>query len=653
MEFVHRQVKELFAKSGQEILELYKDGIKAAGMKLKDFDQREVQSWKKSVPDLIYLLEQAGLGELTILLEYELPSTGLRVDAVLLGLDSQGRLISLLLELKQWGAILPDDVGPCAVQLVDDPNEIIRQHPAAQLSTYETVIKCYHSGMAQQGFIVKQASYLPNFVDKEELFSGRFELYRSKYEPCCFIHGEDSKFVEFLQRIFQPVRVGTKVQVFVDGQYSMNDVGLQAITKVLKGERFVALLDEQRKMAIRVQQEISKFKKLNQPEERLVICLTGTVGTGKTVLGLDLLRYFVKTYGSGHAHFTAIPQTLRLILNGEFSAAGGDPDLKMYFGSTYSVLKNKVHGDLIIVDELHRLTEIDTHLPRLINQFKIVVLLQDDWQRIKLSEQGTMKNIRRVLGKLSINPIELTLTTQQRARHSGTLLEQVLAFLGNKKAIEDQNIQTYDLRLYSRLADLEAALHTRAREGKRVRFVAPFCWDWLSGNEAITIQDGPNLFQKAWNPHKEKQFNWYKQYDVSAVDEVGCIYTVQGLEFEYTGLIFWDDLVYNPAESRWEVKPSTYCDKNLIDEIVTYYGFKRTPNRTVWHDNRQYTLDEVIAKFDTYQITRILFRNIYYVLMTRGMEGMYVWFKDDGTRQHFLNHFGQVVKQYSSPSIQS
>ncbi|RDI23072.1 hypothetical protein DFR72_111203 [Lentzea flaviverrucosa] len=46
----------------------------------------ERSSWEKSWPELLRALMQAGLGELRLFLEYELPGSGQRVDALLLGL---------------------------------------------------------------------------------------------------------------------------------------------------------------------------------------------------------------------------------------------------------------------------------------------------------------------------------------------------------------------------------------------------------------------------------------------------------------------------------------------------------------------------------------------------------------------------------------
>jgi hypothetical protein len=35
------------------------------------------------------------------------------------------------------------------------------------------------------------------------------------------------------------------------------------------------------------------------------------------------------------------------------------------------------------------------------------------------------------------------------------------------------------------------------------------------------------------------------------IDQVGCVYTAQGFEFDYVGVIFGPDLVYRPTDGGW------------------------------------------------------------------------------------------------------
>lgn len=83
-------------------------------------------------------------------------------------------------------------------------------------------------------------------------------------------------------------------------------------------------------------------------------------------------------------------------------------------------------------------------------------------------------------------------------------------------------------------------------------------------------------------------------YSPGGENQVGCIYTAQGFEFDYVGVIFGTDLVYRPGEG-WKGDK-----RNSQDSIV-----KRAGERFVE-----------------------LVKNTYRVLLTREMKGCYVCFLD-------------------------
>ena len=83
---------------------------------------------------------------------------------------------------------------------------------------------------------------------------------------------------------------------------------------------------------------------------------------------------------------------------------------------------------------------------------------------------------------------------------------------------------------------------------------------------------------------------------------MGCIYTAQGFEFEYIGVIIGDDFRYDPAQDRLVGNMAATQDPTL----------RRSP-----------------ARFEEFA------RNIYWTLLTRGMKGCYVYFTDKATEAYF------------------
>src|SRR5690606_8583245 len=88
--------------------------------------------------------------------------------------------------------------------------------------------------------------------------------------------------------------------------------------------------------------------------------------------------------------------------------------------------------------------------------------------------------------------------------------------------------------------------------------------------------------------------------DPNGINQVGCIYTAQGFEFDYAGVIFGRDLRWDPAAKAWIADPGASHDGMV----------KR-------------------ARGDTFLE---LVKRTYRVLLTRGMKGCYVHFVHPATR---------------------
>ena len=99
---------------------------------------------------------------------------------------------------------------------------------------------------------------------------------------------------------------------------------------------------------------------------------------------------------------------------------------------------------------------------------------------------------------------------------------------------------------------------------------------------------------------------WYEwAYKPEGIKQVGCIYTSQGYEFDYAGVIIGPDLKYDPVEDK------IITDKSACKDPV----LKRTQK-------------EATMTFDDYV------RNIYRVLMSRGMKGCYLYVCDKELRKY-------------------
>jgi len=94
------------------------------------------------------------------------------------------------------------------------------------------------------------------------------------------------------------------------------------------------------------------------------------------------------------------------------------------------------------------------------------------------------------------------------------------------------------------------------------------------------------------------------------VGQIGCIYTAQGFEFDYVGVIFGKDLVYDP-------------------------------NGAGWVGNRDASADNFVRRSGKDFLRNV--KNIYRVLLTRGMRGCYVHFMDKQTENFFRSRLESVA----------
>lgn len=425
------------------------------------------------------------------------------------------------------------------------------------------------------------------------------------------------------------------VELFINGVYSMSEASLSGISKAIRGERFVSLLDEQRDVKVEAMKLINSSLNNNQ----LVLIIKGGAGTGKTILGLDLIRQYIKDYPT--SYFSTIPLTLRTIIDGFNKEYALENNLSepAKLPTVNAILRLKEKGDLVVIDEAHRLTDVQGAMTSLLSRFKIIVLLQDDYQRIKISEKGTVENITNALGQ---QPVILNLNTQQRAKNSGTFTKNVSAFINNQKPVP-VDLKSYELRTDLTLNKIDATLKVKENAGATVKWLAPYCWNWnqRANDIKITDYDG-SIFTKAWNPKFATQYEWFRGKGTNHLEQVGCIYTAQGLEFDYVGFIFWDDLKYNENSHKWQVSLKKNYDYTFVNEIVRALGGAyKSRLKQVVYNRVTYELDQFIQFANASDIVTELVLNIYRVLLTRGKKGLYIWFKDVETKCHFDLHLGR------------
>lgn len=149
------------------------------------------------------------------------------------------------------------------------------------------------------------------------------------------------------------------------------------------------------------------------------------------------------------------------------------------------------------------------------------------------------------------------------------------------------------------------------------RLVAGYCWDWISeGKNETDVYDiviPEYNFKMSWN--LKNSSTW--AIDKNSVNEVGCIHTCQGLEFDYVGVIIGEDLRFENGRII-----SDYTKRASTDQSLK--GIKKITKEK----GEEYS----------YKVADLIIKNTYKTLMTRGMKGCFVYCTDKALNNYFKEH---------------
>ncbi|WP_369372303.1 DNA/RNA helicase domain-containing protein [Promicromonospora sp. Populi] len=389
--------------------------------------------------------------------------------------------------------------------------------------------------------------------------------------------------------------------------------------------------------------------------------IQGEPGTGKTIVGVFLLKLlkdiadaepepvdgdamFSDLFTEGYPDLVrgkrlglVVPQqSLRETIKRVFrTTAGLNPSMVL---SPFAVGNATKKFDLLVVDEAHRLGQRASQANGAMNkQFAAINkrlfgeddlrYTQLDWIRAQSGHQVLMLDTEQ-----SVMPADLPQTKQKavveearRVRRLYTLTSQMRVQAGAdyvqyvRDVLADAADEPggapffpYDLRMFDDFSEMVTAVRRKDREHGLARLVAGYAWPWLSRDKPtddapydIEI-DGKRL---RWN---RKATDWVDSS--TSLDEVGSIHTIQGYDLNYAGVIIGPDL-------RLDERGRIAMDR------TNYFDRKGQANNHML--GIDYTDDDLLR----------FVRNVYGVLLTRGMLGTYVYVCDPALREKLRPYF--------------
>ena len=399
---------------------------------------------------------------------------------------------------------------------------------------------------------------------------------------------------------------------------------------IFKASPFHKLTEEQIEAKNTIINKISASISKNQ--DGTLILVKGEAGAGKTVLMSSLVDDLLN---SEDISFIKDNNYINLVVNhnNQLSVYKEiERKLNWHSGSSLEVAmkptqflnalrKEKIKAGVVIVDEGHLLLTAKNqaylggnHLKDLLAQSKVVVLVYDDKQIMNKSQIWTDNTFLELEHEANLAGNLIELRNQMRINANPATIDWIRSIIDEgeiKKLTKDKQ---YDIRIFDSPLELQKAIKLKNKDQKLgiSRLVATYDWAFVEEKKKqvrpkwfVEIGDWKAPWNQQLKPEKEyAKLSWIEQ--PQTIDEIGSTFTVQGFDLNYVGVI---------------IGPSgKYRDGKII------YDISESKNKGAVQNRK-------LANGEKVNYGERLLRNELNVLLTRGVNGLYIFAVDEELRE--------------------
>ena len=410
---------------------------------------------------------------------------------------------------------------------------------------------------------------------------------------------------------------------------------------IFKASPFHKLTDEQIKAKDFITLRIMEALTRNQTGE--LILVAGEAGSGKTVL-MSSLFYDLKQLAQEESDNAVLQKANSFLL------VNHEQQLKVYqqiankLGITSKKEPNLVSkpttfinnhtadekADVVIVDEAHLLWTQGKQSYRgknqlydLLERTKIVVAVFDINQVLSTEQFWEDEQLLHLEHEANLKGNLIRLENQMRINADKSTVEWIRTLIDDQIVNQiPQDSTGYDLRVFNSPSELHQAIKAKAsnQESGISRVTATFDWEYVDKRKPETSDYWRvkiNDWSLPWNlqlpqtkeqKRQNKSLSWAEQEQT--IDEVGSTFTIQGFDLNYAGVIIGPSVKYRDGEIVFDREAS----KNK----------KATRQRTLMNGTKERYAD-------------ILLKNELNVLLTRGVNGLYIYAVDEELQEALLN----------------
>lgn len=592
---------------------------------LNHSNDAEYRAWANSLQYMRNVLDDNDISnECRLAIEYQIPLTAKRIDFLIAGMDEKDNNNIVVIELKQWENSEPTQREDVVKTFVAGANRAVC-HPSYQAYSYAKIVENFNEDVYKEHITLKPCAYLHNYREENRKNIDN-DLYHNAIQLApIFLENDLVKLRNFIKTYIKKKGNTDLLMKIENGKLKPAKALQDALASMLDGNKEFYLIDEQ-KVAYEtvkklVEKSLSNVNKINSENTKYTIIIEGGPGTGKSVVAIQLLcdltqkgyavNYVTKNAAPRNVYFEKLRQN-----NYKWNYI---KNLFKGSGSFIGVPNN--YFDCLIADEAHRLTDKsgqfhhlgENQIKEIIHASKVSVFLIDEDQKVTTMDIGSIDLIKKYAkeeNSIVYYGNEINLVSQFRCNGSDGYLAFLDNLLGIRKTANLTFDMDYDIRLFSNPVLMKQELAKKNQINNKSRMLAGYCYNWISKNNRYDdIYDIclENDFKAKWNFSNTN--TW--AIDKESFDQIGCIHTSQGLEFDYCGVIIGKDLIYRDGKVISDFTKRAKTDSSLK-------GIKSSKN---------------------YELADRIIKNTYRTLLSRGQKGCYIYCED----KPLLNYISQML----------
>lgn len=578
----------------------------------------ERKAWNNSMQYMMKVLIDNNIPENSgIAIEFKIPNTSKRVDFIITGKNEELKNTGIIIELKQWteANIVSGKDGIVQTFTGHALREVI--HPSYQAWSYATTIEEYNETVQDEKIELYPCAYLHNYVDvtPQTLLSDEYKYYLEKAPV--FIKGDVEKLRDFINKYIKYGDDKETLYMIENGKIRPSKSLQDALSSMLQGNEEFIMIDDQK---IVYETALEMARKSYRDGNKRVLIVKGGPGTGKSVLAINLLvklttenmvcSYVTKNSAPRKVYETKLSGNLR---KNRIS--------NLFKGSGSFIESYNNEFDVLIVDEAHRLNARsgmfqnlgENQIKEIIHASKFSIFFIDESQKVTLKDIGSVEEIQKYIRKINAESEIMQLESQFRCNGSDGYIAWLDDVLDIKKTANSDGFDLdYDIKICDTPNQVRDIIFEKNKINNKARLLAGYCWDWIKDgknkSDVFDIKISDDNFAMSWNLGNSK--TW--AIDPNSVNEIGCIHTAQGLEFDYVGVIIGNDLRYENGKVVTDVMQRAKTDQSIK-------GIKKMLKQDL--DKAKRLSDEII-------------KNTYKTLMTRGQKGCYIYCLDKNLAEY-------------------